>query len=96
MHPAKILGRVVATHKEDSLTGVKLIILQPTDWEGNPIDDYLVAADAVSAGYDEFVFFVESMEAAVAFSNVPPIDASIVGIIDGVQLDDEYYTRSVK
>lgn len=94
MHPAKIMGRVVATHKEENLQGVKLIILQPTDWEGNPLGDYLVAADAVSAGYDEFVFFVESMEAAVAFPKVPPVDASIVGIIDGVQLDDEYYTRN--
>jgi len=93
MHPAKVMGRVVATQKEENLPGVKLILLQPTDWEGNPAGDYLVAADAVSAGYDEFVFYVESREAAVAFPKVPPVDASIVGIIDGVELDDEFYTR---
>lgn len=93
MHPAKILGRVVATQKHKSLEGVKLILIQPTDWEGSPMDDYHVAADAVSAGSEEFVFFVESREAAVAFEQIPPIDASIVGIIDGVQLDKEFYGK---
>lgn len=93
MHPAKIMGRVVATAKDPGLEGVKLLLLQPTDWEGNPLNDYLVAADAVGAGDREFVFFVESREAAVAFEKVPPIDASVVGIIDGVNLDYNYYTK---
>lgn len=93
MHPAKIMGRVVATKKYPNLKGVKLLLLQPTDWEGNPDGDYLVAADAVSAGGTEFVFYVKSREAAVAFEGVPPIDASIVGIIDGVHLDPELYSK---
>lgn len=92
MHPAKIMGRVVATQKCPELKGVKLLLVQPTDWEGNPNGDYLIAADAVSAGDKEFCFFVESREAAVAFPQIPPIDACIVGIIDGVHLDREYYT----
>ena len=91
MHPAKIIGRVVATEKYPDLKGVKFLLLQPTDWEGNPTGDYLVAADAVSAGTTEFVFYVESREAAVAFDKVPPVDASIVGILDGVNLDKEFY-----
>lgn len=96
MHPAKVIGRVVATEKYPDLKGVKLILIRPTDWEGNPTGDYIVAADAASAGCEEFVFYVESREAAVAFDQVPPIDASIVGIIDGLTLDDRYYKRSAK
>jgi ethanolamine utilization protein EutN len=92
MHPARIMGRVVATKKEPSLEGVKLLLLRPTDWDGNPQDDYLVAADAVGAGDSEFVFYVESREAAVVFNAVPPIDASVCGIIDGVFLDRNLYT----
>lgn len=86
MLPGKVIGRVVATRKVESLKGIKLLLLEPADWEGKPEDDYIIAADAVSAGYDEFVFYVQSRDAAIAFSIVPPIDATIVGIIDGVQL----------
>jgi len=87
MHPAKVTGTVVATNKTESLVGLKLLLLQPTDWEGNPKDDYIVAADAVGAGVGEFVFYVEAREAAVAFDVVPPIDAGVIGIIDGVNID---------
>ncbi|MFP4498810.1 MAG: EutN/CcmL family microcompartment protein, partial [Vulcanimicrobiota bacterium] len=45
MHPARVTGRVVATSKYKHLEGVKLLMLQPTDWEGTPDGDYLVAAD---------------------------------------------------
>ncbi len=92
MHPAKIIGHVVSTFKYPVMTGIKLLILQPTDWEGNPSEgDYLVAADAVGAGDGEFVFYVESMEAAMALDERPPVDASVVGIIDGVELDHSIY-----
>ena len=93
MHPAKVIGHVVASQKDESLLGVRLLLIQPTDWEGNPIDDYVVAADSVGAGFDEMVFFVESREAAVAFPAIPPIDAGVVAIIDGVNLDPDYYGR---
>jgi microcompartment protein CcmK/EutM len=89
MLPAKVIGRVVATKKVESLTGINLILLQPTDWEGNPEGDYLVAADSVAAGYDEFVFYVEARDAAVAFPVAPPVDATIAGIIDGVHKQGE-------
>lgn len=91
MHPAKIMGRVVATKKHPAMKGVKMLLLQPTDWEGTPTGDYLIAADAVGSGDAEFVFYVESREAAVAFDAIPPIDASVVGIIDGVSLDYDIY-----
>ncbi|HPZ09685.1 MAG TPA: EutN/CcmL family microcompartment protein [Candidatus Eremiobacteraeota bacterium] len=86
MLPAKVIGRVIATKKVEALTGLKLILLQPTNWKGEPERDYIVAADSVSAGYDEFVFYVEARDAAVAFPEVPPVDATIVGIIDGVHM----------
>ena len=71
MLPGKVVGRVVATKKVDSMKGLKLLIIQPTDWSGNPQGDYIIAADSVSAGYDEFVFYVQSRDAAIAFPVVP-------------------------
>jgi len=84
MKPAKVIGRVVATRKYETLKGVKLLLIQPMTWERKPNGDPIVAADAVGAGASEFIFYVSSREAAVAFPKVPPVDAAIVGIIDGV------------
>jgi carbon dioxide concentrating mechanism protein CcmL len=96
MHPAKIMGRVVATKKYHTMEGIKMLLLQPTDWEGNPLDDYEVAGDAVGAGGEEFVFYVESMEASMPFDAKPSLDASVVGIIDGINIDYDLYNSGEK
>ena len=69
--------------------GKKLLLLQPTDWRKQPQGDPLVAVDAVGAGAGEFVFYVSAREAAMAFEDLPPVDAAVLGIIDGVQLLEE-------
>jgi ethanolamine utilization protein EutN len=90
LSPGKIIGRVIASKKSSTLEGSRLLLLQPTDWKGNPSGDPLVAIDAVGTGAEgEFVFYVSAREAAVAVDTLPPVDAAIVGIIDGVNLEDE-------
>ncbi len=86
MHPGKVIGRVVATNKYHNLKGSTFLLIQPTDWNGKESGDPLVALDAVGAGAGEFIFYVCSREAAVVKDEVPPVDASVVGIIDGVQV----------
>ncbi|HOX22156.1 MAG TPA: EutN/CcmL family microcompartment protein [Elusimicrobiales bacterium] len=97
MKLARVCGRVFCTRQETAVEGKKLLLIQPMDWdsgadEGKPI----VAADCVGAGSGEKVFFVASREAIVAFQNcyetgcrasLPPIDAAIVGIVDGFQVN---------
>lgn len=90
MYAARVIGRVVATRKAPQLKGIKLLLLQPTSWHGLPDGEPLVAADSVGAGYREWVFFVRSREAAVAFDTLPPVDASVLGIIDGIDLLEGY------
>ena len=87
MKPALVIGRVVATQKVKSLEGVKMLLLEQTTWDGVPMGKILVAADAVGAGAGEHVFYVESRDASIAVNSKPPIDAAIVGIIDGVDLE---------
>jgi ethanolamine utilization protein EutN len=82
--PGKIIGRVVATKKDPALEGARLLLVQPTDWQGKPSGDPLVALDAIGTGAHEFIFYVGAREAAVAVETVPPVDAAIVAIIDGV------------
>lgn len=91
MQPAFVIGRVMASHKYATLEGAKLLLIQPTTWEKDPKGAPIVAVDTVGAGAGEFVFWVASREAAVAvggtsLEDTPPVDAAIVGIVDGVNL----------
>jgi len=80
---ARVIGDVVATRKDDGLTGIKLLIVQPLTPDRQPAGRPLVAVDAVGAGVGEHVFFVRGKEASFPFYPAePPVDAGIVGIID--------------
>ena len=78
-----MIGDSVATHKDQNLSGLKLLVLQPVDTNRQPNGRTLVAADAAGAGTGEYVFFVRGREAAFPFYPVEaPVDAAIVGIVD--------------
>lgn len=88
MQLAKVVGDVVVTLKNESLQGVKLMLLQPIDAAGAPSGRVLVAVDAVGAGVGETVFFVRGKEAAIPFFPAEvPTDAGIVGIVDHWSLE---------
>ena len=83
MQIARVIGEVVATRKDENLTGLKLLIVQPLNADRQPSGKPLVAVDAVGAGAGEPVFFVRGKEASFPyFPDEPPVDAGIVGIID--------------
>ena len=83
MHLARVIGDIVATRKDESLMGAKLLIVQPISPDGEAAGRPLVAIDAVGAGAGEHVFFVRGKEASFPFHPVePPVDAGIVGIVD--------------
>ena len=83
MQLGRVIGDVVVTRKDETLTGLKLLVVQPLTPEREPAGRTLVAADAVGAGVGEIVFFVRGKEASFPFYPVePPVDAGIVGIVD--------------
>jgi len=83
MQLAKVLGSVVATQKDPSLAGLKLLILQPLDPDRKAVGRQLVAVDSVGAGVGEEVFFVLGKEASFPFfPKRVATDSGIVGIID--------------
>lgn len=88
MQLARVLGTVVATFKHESLTGVRLLVIQPQDDEGKPDGDPIVAADALQAGHGELVEWVTGREAALTLPvTYSPVDAALVGIVDDVHAD---------
>lgn len=90
MNFARVIGTVWATVKDPSLTGMRLLVIQPETESGEARGEPLVAADSVSARPGDRVFFVRSREAAKAFPpKFSPLDAAILGIVDGVQVDGD-------
>src|SRR5262245_35688836 len=80
---ARVIGDVVVTRKDEQLTGIKLLVVQPLTPDRQPSGRPIVAVDAVGAGVGEEVFFVRGKEASFPFYPAePPVDAGIVGIVD--------------
>lgn len=85
---ARVVGNVVASQKQPSHHGQKILLLQPLDLEGGPVGDLLVALDSVNAGIGDRVLAVQegfSAMTAVGRTN-SPIDAAVIGVVDAVEL----------
>jgi microcompartment protein CcmK/EutM len=88
MQLARVVGTVVATVKNDSLEGRKLLVIQPLDGRLNPTGKPMVAIDSVGAGKGEIIFWCRGKEASFPFEPIDvPTDCTIVGIVDSVYLD---------
>ena len=90
MDLGKVIGTVVATRKDPSLAGTRLLIVQPLDEKRNPISEPLVAVDTLhDAGVGETVYFVTGGDAvSVTPGKRMPVDVAIVGIVDSISLLD--------
>jgi ethanolamine utilization protein EutN len=83
MQLARVIGNIVATVKNDSLEGRKLLIVQSLNADLLPQGAPLVALDAVGAGVGELVFWCRGKEASFPFKREDtPTDCTIVGIVD--------------
>ena len=83
MQLARVIGTVVATVKNDSLKGRKLLIVQTVNGNLEPNGKPMVAIDSVGAGVGELVFWCRGKEASFPFRREEtPTDCTIVGIID--------------
>ena len=87
MYLGIVKGTVVAERKAAGLEGTKILLVQPVDEHKRPVGDVQAAIDRVQAGVGDLVYLVGSREAALACDPwFVPVDAAIVGIVDGVGL----------
>ncbi len=91
MQLARVIGTVVATIKNESLEGRKLLVVQTLNKDLQPTGKPLVAVDSVGAGIGELVFWCRGKEASFPFKREDtPTDCTIIGIVDS----DFHVTRS--
>ncbi len=89
MQLATVVGMVVATRKEASLEGLRLMLVRPLDEEGRPTGLPLVAADAVGAGPEEVVLVASGSSARqTQATDKRPVDAVIMAIVDSWNVGD--------
>jgi ethanolamine utilization protein EutN len=83
MQLAKVCGKIVATIKDPSFSGIKLLVIEPVDHDLKPTGARLVAADGVGVGDGEYVMWERAREASTVIpGRVLPCDASIVGKVE--------------
>jgi len=83
MQLARVIGTVVATVKNESLVGRKLLVIQTLNKQLQPQGKPMVAIDSVGAGIGELVFWCRGKEASFPFKREDtPTDCTIVGIVD--------------
>ena len=84
----RVVGTVVATRKDEKLSGTKLLIVRTLDPETRREEGYSVAVDTVGAGVGETVICVSGSSARLATGMKDhPIDTAIVGIVDTIKLE---------
>ena len=85
---AKVIGQIVATQKEPSHEGKKILLVQPLTIHEQPMGDPIIAMDAVDAGVGDRVLAIqEGFSAMTAVGHTEaPIDAAVIGVVDRVEL----------
>ena len=104
MFLARVEGSVVATKKDPSMGGRKLLLLRPQLVDDKDPTKFrsgmntIVAVDSVGAGIGELVLFCQGSSARLAPGlKDAPVDAVVIGIVDCVDvLGKEIYTSRSK
>ena len=84
----RVIGDVVATQKDASHRGRKILVVQPLQLDGSDRGEPVLALDAVDAGVGDRVLLATEGFSAMTAVGRPhsPIDMAVVGVIDHVEL----------
>ncbi len=90
----RVSGTLVASRKEERLSGLKFLVLQQLTVDNELSGGYVVAADAVGAGVGEVVLYASGSSARqTEFTHERPCDAVVMAIVDmwDVGGDEKYH-----
>jgi microcompartment protein CcmK/EutM len=79
----KVVGTLVSTRKEESMMGLKFLVLKEINVESQETGRYVIAADVVGAGVGEVVLYATGSAARQTVrTDKRPCDAVIMAIVD--------------
>ncbi len=94
MFVAKVTGAVVSTQKIETMTGHKLLVVEPYRLEETQRKSLkstgrtFIAVDTLGAGEGDFVLITQGSSARLTPETKElPIDAVIIGIVDQIHID---------
>ena len=88
MFLGKVIGNIWATKKYETLFSFKLLFVQPLNAGLEVNGEPIVAVDTVGAGPGEIIYYITASEAVIPLPvDMAPVDASIVGIVDSINLE---------
>ena len=94
MNLGKVIGTVVSTRKEQTMEGLKLLVVRYVDTDGKETGGHVVAADAVGAGPGELVLVATGSSARQTVStDKRPCDAVVMAIVDSWDVDGDVKYR---
>ncbi len=94
---AKVVGTLVSTRKEESMVGLKFLVLQRVDLDGEPGAGFVIAADVVDAGVGEMVMYASGSSARQTVqTDKRPCDAVVMAIVDNWEVNGKFkYKKGV-
>lgn len=93
----RVVGTVVSTRKEEELSGLRFLVVHPCEPDGKlKGNTFVVAADSVGAGIGEVVLYVSGSSARqTTVTKDRPVDATIMAIVDLVEINGDYSYKKV-
>jgi len=98
---ARVEGSIVASKKNEKMTGSKFLVVRPlvvdspTAREFRPGTSTLVVVDTLGAGEGEIVLVVQGSSARLAADDKnSPVDAVVIGLVDTVDLGKNLLYRA--
>jgi len=90
----RIVGTVVATHKDPKLDGLKLLIGKEINLDGSVTETYHVAVDTVGVGPGEVVVVCRGSSARMTeITDGKPVDTSIIAVVDEIEVNGNIVWR---
>ena len=94
MQIGKVVGSVVATQKDGGIDNMKLLVVQVHSHTCEPLDQYVVAVDAVQAGPEDLVLYATGSSARqTELTRDKPCDAVVMAVVDSWDVAGEQVYR---
>ncbi len=86
----RVVGQVWATKKQETLEGIRFLLVRPVALDGDAAGQPIVAADVIGAGIGETVIDAIGRAARTTIGRGQDVgyQVAVVGIVDEIELEN--------